>query len=918
MRVVALLLSLPSAAWLNAETGGLQSLPAPVYSSNAILNGGFEEGSAAAWNLGRPWTVADQTARTGSRALAITGAGSSWASATQTITAAGMRVLRLRAWLKTSGDPGPDAAFVIGINCQTDRGFGVASGHTRPLSLGGGLSEWTQFTLQDNIAWGAIHYGHRLQIALQASNIAAGVTLWIDDVTVEPVHVPLTIFPIYPNYRGMLWPDQGLTVKWNAIVDPAGKAVENLRVRTEIVAAGGSVAAASVLDTLALPRHEGGLNAQWPGLSTNPQSFDASALPDGVYYLRGKLLDASGAVLYTYPDYKIVKEDPSVQRAQWKAWVDRYNRAVLDGRPRFIWGGFLQPNFATNTYVNGRADPYLSPESYKAIAFGNPPFSYERPSLLHSMQDLKMNADVYYSSLSVANIGISYNVSGTGEISASGTAVTGVRTTFTKQLQPGDTIHVREFPGTGVITTYGEKVRGSGTHFTQELRPFDWVLFPGNRLLMVAEIVSDTELWLQSAAPAATDAPWRYQATRTVVSIESDTALTINEPFLADISSMRFGRTSCSAYNPQLDYLSPYISAAAELDIWHLQITANFHRRDPNLPTWAKYCRIDGPKAVTKLLTHAPDPLAGRAGWLGTYVADEPSPDHPAEGRLASFQRAQAAAQAGENTLGRSFGGINYWVDGVMPLQTWNQWANFMDAGGPDPYPVGFGPVADDVVYGMPTGRLHGRSYWWPRRVADGQFDARPLWTTIQLFRATAAAGLPRPADQKIQVVSALAAGSTGILWWTLVGNTGLGSVATPEYYTEWRRGAQVIAGLMPLLEQPIEDLAARLDGEPEYGRLIASVSDPAVRCSSRQSEGRILLACANTGSAAVTATITMRDPLPAAVHKPWDGSAVEPQVNAFTVSFSGLQDLDKPADSVQLFLIESRRSIVPARVRRR
>jgi hypothetical protein len=694
-------------------------------------------------------------------------------------------------------------------------------------------------------------------------------------------------------------------MRWKAVIEPPkGYPAADLQVVTEILDASKSWRAAVSSRSLTPVDDTGGINAKWPGSSVNDQRFDASVLPDGVYYLRGKLLrsghNGGGGVLYTYPDYKIVKESPTVQRNGWTAWVDRYNRAVVKGKPTFIWGAFLQPNFANNTYAVGAGDPYASAEAYEAIAISNPPFSADAPTMLKAMLDLKMNTDIYFGNLSAANIGISYNLPAPGTVAVDGTGVLGSGTTFRSQFRGGDVVVVTGLTGTGTVAVSGSIARGTGTRFTAELRPFDWLIVAGRKVL-VSEILSDFEAIIAPAQTVAS-APFTYDAARTVVEVTSDTSLTVDTAFPVLANQRSYTRSTCSQYTSRLDYLSPYLTAAERYGISHMQIISNLHRRDANLPTWAKYCRVDAGQAVSKLLTHAPTPLPNRAGWLGLYVADEPSAESPTEGLAASFVKLQDLHQTNK-TNGKAFGGVHYWVDGPAPTLTWNQWNNIVDASGPDPYPVGFGPLADDVVYGIYSAPLHGRSYWWPRRVADGIFDARPLWTTIQLFQAVKAVGMPKPADQKIQLVSALAAGSTGILWWTMVGNTGLGSVGNAEYYEQWRRGGKVIASVMPVLEQPVADLTGRLDGEPEYGRVLSSVSDPAIKCSSRQLGTQALLACVNTTSSAVHAALKLRGTYTSG-RLIWEDTAVPVMRDGISLAFTGLNDPAAPHDAAHLIVL--------------
>jgi len=919
-----------------AQVGGLTELATPDTRANVAANAGFETGNGSPddWSLsgGLTWTTDD--ARTGTHSVAHT--GDTKGVLQQTTSAVSFRVARIRFWMKTSGAV-PDSAVVAALfGCNTC-GYAVHSGHEMHYSLAGGLADWTQFTYAENMSWGDEHFGHDLNIKIHPDDLGAA-TLYIDDVTVEPVIYPVMIFPMYPNYRGMLWPDQGTTMKWQAIVElPTGKSIENLEVWTELLDSEESLLTTIKDTSLEAVNTTGGAGAQWPGVSLNTQEYDASGLDNGTYYLRGKLIEKPSTLLYTYSKYKIIKEAAATQRDGWDVWVDKYNRTIIDGVPTFIWGAFLNPVYACNGSSGGSL---TTAAQYKSINAGNsrtePQFTWWNRSnaddggtMLKLMADAGMNADIFFGNLAGGNIGIVNNGGATGTISSSGTAVTGVDTVFESQLAAGDVIDVSGIAGTGTISSYKLKVVGDGTSFLSEVKINDQITANG-ATERVTQVDSDTVLWVRTAFDNTVSAEsFTIQAFREVASVTDDTHLTLENAFPANLSGDTFKRNLCAGYNSGYSNLLGWAEAAADFGIRHLHITVSYHAKDVNsAPTWTRVCaKRTSASAVDELLTHSHDGtyLGSHEGWLGTYIADEPDPDGPIEGRALSFSKARAAMDAIDPDTSKTFGGVNYWLDGLMPVMSANQWGNFMDAAGTDPYPWwGTGGVsscnADDKVYDMHSGPKHARSYWWPRREQTWTFNSRPVWTTIQLFQPTVGDGIPPHSSRKIQLVSALAAGSTGIFWWTAIGASGMGCKADDDYYLGWQQDAKVIADVMPILATPIQDLTDRMDGEDELGRIIASVSDGDIHVASWQKGTRLLLALANTTGddqedvVFVLTEAAMPNATGTAV-KLFDGGTVAiTDARTFTLTFQGLQDVVTPEGAVYLLEVETQ----PAGSRRR
>ena len=195
------------------------------------------------------------------------------------------------------------------------------------IALTEGVADWTQveFTLS------LLHYNQgntwRFQIDAGAGDYTSH-PLWVDNITIEPVEQPLVIFPTYPNYRGMLWTDQSQTIEWKAVVQPpSGYTYDELYVKVQIV--DGEENVEDTVTDSTLEAVETSNTEFWDLYSVTDMQYDASELPVGTYVLRATLHAISGdTLLYAYPDYKIVKEAPSVQRDSWWVYLDEDGRLM--------------------------------------------------------------------------------------------------------------------------------------------------------------------------------------------------------------------------------------------------------------------------------------------------------------------------------------------------------------------------------------------------------------------------------------------------------------------------------------------------------------------------------------------------------------------------------------------------------------
>jgi hypothetical protein len=362
--------------------------------------------------------------------------------------------------------------------------------------------------------------------------------------------------------------------------------------------------------------------------------------------------------------------------------------------------------------------------------------------------------------------------------------------------------------------------------------------------------------------------------------------------------------TTCATYNSGDDHFLGLLPALQDYDIWQLHIVVEYWTGGLYKPPFWSACTTGlsepeaGKAAVQKLINFDPvNRLGNRNGFLGLYISDEPIDSQTYNGLVPSFNKTRSFYD-------QNLGGLAYYVvggpgGGGTADGHFSGWNQFMDSAGPDPYPT-MGVLADDYAFlGNGTSPHQGRSYGWPRRVARQQFFSRPLITTVQLFYNGGV--FPGLAFQRIQVTSALAAGSTGILWWQHGSSGGL-STRTESDYPVQESVNKVIADLMPILEQPISDLS---DGPQGLGTLISSVSEAAIKCSSRAKGSRILLACANTTNTEKGVTITMAASIPARVVRAWDNSVITPSGAAFSDTFKGLLDTSAPENSVHLYLID-------------
>jgi hypothetical protein len=330
LAVAALCIS-PFAAPLSAATaatfvaGGLTALPETISGPNLLANAGFESVAGAlpgAWDAAGGWTADRQVSRSGSVSFRRSGDA---AAASQAVSLT-KGLYTLSAWVKTEslGDGG--------IRLVLDSRSGGVN-EWRSSEVNGGTGDWKRY----EVGPVAIATDRTVRVRLEGDHAAHG-TAWIDDVTlVQQAAPPVDVFMLYPNYRGMLFDDQPQAITLDVTVTPPG----------------GSPAGYTVAATLSHERTGAVMAARvYPAAATLRATLPAAGLRAGApYVVNVALVDtARGAVVYTYPAFRVFKV-PASARAAMSVAVDDRNRVLMRGTPRFVLGAYdAAPYGATESF----------------------------------------------------------------------------------------------------------------------------------------------------------------------------------------------------------------------------------------------------------------------------------------------------------------------------------------------------------------------------------------------------------------------------------------------------------------------------------------------------------------------------------------------------------------------------------------
>jgi hypothetical protein len=300
--------------------GGLVSFAERQPGPNLLPNAGFEQISAA---TGKPlnWSdngfSADSTvAHTGGASFRLKDANLiPYAQSAAQDVPVKKGIYRIGGWVKTT-------------NLAATQGSGVrlclAAPVTWPSTLGGGCTatvkgtnDW-QYLSQTAIA---IAQDTTARLSLQAYGDPDG-TAWFDDIELRQDSLPLEVFLLYPNYRGILFDDQSQTVRLDLTVNlPQGAMLADYQINGAV---SDENAGALVLQT------------SLPAAANVSAEFGFSELATWRSYLvTFRLAGPSGT--YDYPAYRIVKR-PGALRAAMTMSFDENNRFLIHGQPAFLLG----------------------------------------------------------------------------------------------------------------------------------------------------------------------------------------------------------------------------------------------------------------------------------------------------------------------------------------------------------------------------------------------------------------------------------------------------------------------------------------------------------------------------------------------------------------------------------------------------
>ncbi len=303
------------------KTGGLTAYPQGQLGPNLVVNAGFEAPGANGKPLG--WSdngfVMDTTvARTGSASYRLTDAHLiPYSQAAYQQFSLQKGIYELSLWVKLS-------------NMAATQGSGVRACFSSPPSYPWqlvrvctspvkGTSDWQRLSLRKIV----LPENATAAVTLEAYGEPDG-TAWFDDVELRREHLPLSVFMLYPNYRGLLFDDQSQTARFRVAVEaPEGTAVSSYQV------------AVTVTDELSGQTVR---RATYPASASFTAQADlAGALNDRTYLASFRLLTNSGTLVSEYPAFRIAKVSGSL-RQQMTVSYDEHNRILLRGRPTFLLG----------------------------------------------------------------------------------------------------------------------------------------------------------------------------------------------------------------------------------------------------------------------------------------------------------------------------------------------------------------------------------------------------------------------------------------------------------------------------------------------------------------------------------------------------------------------------------------------------
>ena len=269
--------------------------------------------------------------------------------------------------------------------------------------------------------------------------------------------------------------------------------------------------------------------------------------------------------------------------------------------------------------------------------------------------------------------------------------------------------------------------------------------------------------------------------------------------------------------NPPDDQLSPWLEALDRHGVGHLQIMGNWVEGNRARPLWAR--NLTDQQLWNLVITA----MKGRAGAIGYYTYDEPTPD-----KIPAVFSQYLALRRNDP------GSVAYGV--LANVKQVFRWRDISDVVGCDPYPLGFSPNADDIAYGATSVPVMLRTSVATRETEQQVYGSRPIWMVLQLFRFNGR--FPSYQEMKMQAYKAIINGATGILWWGFVSEKGIEAewykMDNYRSYLDFKRLSQEIMGLESVLMSP------------KRAELVRSVSDPNIEFTAKAVTGRVMIFASN------------------------------------------------------------------------
>ena len=342
--------------------GGLMALaPSRQLGTNVLPNGGLESGTSG-WYIPACWTVDATVAHTGSHSLRFNACSNPTAAYAPSFVFQANTSYTIGVWVKASS--GSNLEAQINLADGTDSGLSVGGG--RRVAIG---TNWTYITVPDFDLL-ALHNGDdietRLAVSAPAGQTPSG-TLWFDDATAQPeTPLPISTFLLYPNFRGYLWQSGPQQIRLHVeTANPSGM-TDQIVVQQE----GGST-----VNTV-----------QQAAQASQEIDIDGSQLALGSYLIHTNLLDSSGAVVASYPDYRVTKVSDAF-KSSLVNYVDTDNFLVHNGQKEFVWGVYDR-----DSSIRCQGCMYTTASAYETQIAG-----FNGMGTLANYQDTQLNAMTNFS-----------------------------------------------------------------------------------------------------------------------------------------------------------------------------------------------------------------------------------------------------------------------------------------------------------------------------------------------------------------------------------------------------------------------------------------------------------------------------------------------------------------------------------------